>query len=91
MEKFKPESPDNNLNKPADMTLARFGHLNKVVEEVNAVKASTTATGVTAAASAAILAAAAANIYADNAAALAGGLTAGKFYHTVTGELRIVV
>ncbi|MEE4464170.1 hypothetical protein V2S84_19000, partial [Azotobacter chroococcum] len=28
--------------------------------------------------------------YADNAAALAGGLTAGKLYKTATGELRVV-
>ena len=30
-------------------------------------------------------------IYADNAAALAGGLIAGDVYKTATGELRIVV
>lgn len=30
-------------------------------------------------------------VYADNTAALAGGLTVGKVYQTVTGELRVVV
>lgn len=30
-------------------------------------------------------------VFADNAAALLGGLTVGKLYHTVTGEVRIVV
>jgi hypothetical protein len=32
-----------------------------------------------------------AGTYADNAAALAGGLVAGQFYSTVTGEVRVVV
>jgi hypothetical protein len=32
-----------------------------------------------------------AGTYADNAAAISGGLTAGQVYKTATGELRIVV
>jgi len=84
MDKFKPDSPDNNLKKPVDMTLARFGHLNKVVEEVNAATAMASAT-------AAVLAAAATNVYADNADALLGGLSVGTMYSTATGEVRIVV
>lgn len=31
------------------------------------------------------------NVYADNAAALAGGLEVGTLYSTATGEVRIVV
>ena len=31
------------------------------------------------------------NVYADNAAALAGGLVAGELYSTATGEVRVVV
>lgn len=36
IEKFFPQSPDPNLNVGPDMTLARFGHLNKLVDEINA-------------------------------------------------------
>ena len=32
-----------------------------------------------------------AGTFADNAAALAGGLTAGQIYQTATGEVRVVV
>lgn len=35
MEKFKPQSPDLFLKKDADMSPAKFGHLNAIVEEVN--------------------------------------------------------
>jgi len=35
LEKFVPLSPDPDLNVGADMTLARFGHLNKLVDEIN--------------------------------------------------------
>jgi len=31
------------------------------------------------------------NVYVDNAAAVAGGLTAGTLYSTATGEVRVVV
>lgn len=31
------------------------------------------------------------NVYADNATALAGGLTVGDLYSTATGEVRVVV
>lgn len=36
IEKFFPQSPDPNLNVGPDMTLARFGHLNKLVDDINA-------------------------------------------------------
>lgn len=61
MDKFIPKSPDKFLKKDADATLARFGHLNELVNKLNQ---------------------AAENVYADNAAALAGGLVAGDFYST---------
>jgi len=61
MNKFIPSSPDKFLKKDADATLARFGHLNELVNKLNqAVE----------------------NVYADNAAALAGGLAPGDFYST---------
>jgi len=39
----------------------------------------------------ALTAAQSAGVFANNAAALAGGLAIGQVYQTVTGELRIVV
>jgi hypothetical protein len=70
MEKFTPASPDALLKKEADMTLAKFGHLNKLVDVINTITE---------------------NVYADNTAALAGGLEAGTLYSTATGEVRVVV
>jgi hypothetical protein len=35
MYKFKPQSPDPFLKKEADMTLAKFGHINAIVDEIN--------------------------------------------------------
>ena len=70
MEKFIPQSPDPYLKKDADMSLAKFGHLNAMLLLINAAKD---------------------NVYADNIAALAGGLTEGDVYSTATGEVRIVV
>jgi len=70
MEKFIPASPDALLKKEADMTLAKFGHLNKLVDVINTITE---------------------NVYADNTAALAGGLEVGTLYSTATGEVRVVV
>ena len=36
IEKFIPLSPDPDLNSGSNMTLARFGHLNQVVDYINA-------------------------------------------------------
>jgi hypothetical protein len=38
MEKFIPQSPDPYLKKEADMSLAKFGHLNAMLLLVNAAK-----------------------------------------------------
>lgn len=38
MEKFIPQSPDPYLNEDADMSLAKFGHLNALLYLVNAAK-----------------------------------------------------
>lgn len=77
MEHFTPQSPDPDLNKDSDMSLAKFGHLNKIVDAVSALETSVSA--------------AENNTYADNAAALAGGLAVGTLYSTASGEVRIVV
>lgn len=70
MDKFIPKSPDKFLKKDADATLARFGHLNELVNVINQITE---------------------NVYADNAAAVAGGLSVGDLYSTATGEVRVVV
>jgi len=70
MEKFIPQSPDPYLKKDADMSLAKFGHINAMLLLINEVRD---------------------NVYADNVAALAGGLEIGDVYSTVAGEVRIVV
>jgi hypothetical protein len=36
IEKFIPASPDLNLREDLDMAPARFGHLNRLVEDINA-------------------------------------------------------
>jgi len=77
MEKFVPQSPDPFLNKDEDMSLAKFGHINAIVDELN-----TTNNTIDSAKN---------NVYANNVAALAGGLSVGDFYRTATGEIRIVV
>ena len=61
MDKFIPKSPDKFLKKDADATLARFGHLNELVNVINQITE---------------------NVYADNAAAVAGGLSVGDLYST---------
>ena len=38
MEKFIPQSPDSYLKKDADMSLAKFGHLNAMLLLINAAK-----------------------------------------------------
>ena len=35
MRKFNPKSPDDNLIKGADMSLAKFGHLNSIIDGIN--------------------------------------------------------
>lgn len=35
MKKFIPKSPDKFLKKEADMSLAKFGHLNEIVSVIN--------------------------------------------------------
>lgn len=35
MRKFSPKSPDDNLMKGADMSLAKFGHLNTIIDGIN--------------------------------------------------------
>jgi chaperonin cofactor prefoldin len=83
------------LKNDGNATLARVGHVNAVVEEINTqfenvddqivviesdvVNLENRLEEITD------------NVYADNAAALAGGLTAGTLYSTATGEVRIVV
>jgi hypothetical protein len=41
MEKFRPLSPDPFLVQEADMSLAKFGHINAIVDELNAIIPST--------------------------------------------------
>lgn len=69
MDKFIPQSPDPSLKQDADMSLAKFGHLNSVVLALQGALN---------------------NVYADNAAAIAGGLSEGDFYRTATGEVFVV-
>jgi hypothetical protein len=37
MKKFIPKSPDTFLKKEADMSLAKFGHLNEIVSVINQI------------------------------------------------------
>jgi hypothetical protein len=37
MKKFKPKSPDSFLKKGADMSLAKFGHLNAIIDGLNKI------------------------------------------------------
>jgi len=37
MKKFSPKSPDDNLIKGADMSLAKFGHLNTIIDNLNKI------------------------------------------------------
>ena len=71
IKRFTPSSPDPAMKgKGANMGLAKFGHLNELVDVFLQMQN---------------------NVYANNAAAIAGGLVAGDFYRTATGEIRIVV
>jgi len=38
MEKFVPKSPDKFLRKDADMSLAKFGHINELVRKFNEIR-----------------------------------------------------
>ena len=77
LSKFIPLSPDPFIIKDADMSLAKFGHINAIVDAVNTLESSVTSIQN--------------NVYANNAAAIAGGLAVGALYSTATGEVRIVV
>lgn len=80
MEKFVPQSPDPFLNKDADMSLAKFGHINAIVDELNGTNSfANFVNQITN------------NVYADNAAALAGGLTVGEYFRTSAGVIHVVV
>lgn len=58
------------LRRPGDNKLARVGHVNYALGEINQITT---------------------NVFANNAAALAGGLTVGTLYSTAAGEVRVVV
>ena len=59
---FEPVSPDPDITTPGDQGLAKFGHLNALIDYIQN-----------------------APIYADNAAALTGGLKAGDLYKFQAG------
>lgn len=68
---FRPKSPDPSMKgKGANMGIAKFGHLNEIMDVFKQMQD---------------------NVYANNAAAITGGLVPGDFYRTATGEIRIVV
>lgn len=77
MEKFVPQSPDPFLNKDEDMSLAKFGHINAIVDELNVTTA--------------LALAAKNNVYTNNALAILGGLSVGDVYSTPSGEVKIVI
>lgn len=77
MEKFVPQSPDPFLNKDEDMSLAKFGHINAIVDELNVTTA--------------LALAAKNNVYNSNANAILGGLSVGDVYSTPLGEVKIVI
>jgi predicted nucleic acid-binding Zn-ribbon protein len=76
-------------------TLARVGHVNAVVEEINTEfeniedQFTTIESDITSLENR--LDEIADNVFADNAAAIAGGLAVGALYSTATGAVRIVV
>jgi chaperonin cofactor prefoldin len=83
------------LKNDGNATLARVGHVNAVVEEVNTEfeniedQFTTINSAITSLENR--LDEIADNVFADNAAAIAGGLAVGTLYSTATGEVRIVV
>lgn len=90
------------LKKGSDAQLARIGHVNALAEDLDAnklaleaeiefVEASVTATNLVVASVVEQLDSITDNVYADNAAALAGSLEVGQLYSTATGEIRVVV
>ncbi len=76
-------------------TLARVGHVNAVVEEINTEfeniedQFTTIKSDITSLENR--LDEITDNVFADNAAAIAGGLAVGALYSTATGAVRIVV
>jgi hypothetical protein len=77
MDLFVPQSPDPFLKKDSDMSLAKFGHINAIVDELNVLNNA--------------LYQMRNNIYANNNAALNGGLVPGDFYRTsLTGVVHVV-
>jgi len=91
MKKFIPQSPDKYLVKESNMSLAKFGHLNAIVESLTESENTLDTVEQDLSALTLVVNSIGANVYADNAAALLGGLVAGELYSTVTGEVRIVV
>lgn len=83
-------------------TLARVGHVNAVIEEINtefenvenqitAIESDITAIESDITILDNKIQEITNNVFADNAAAIAGSLAVGTFYSTPTGEIRIVV
>ncbi|MEX0594990.1 MAG: hypothetical protein WD512_00710 [Candidatus Paceibacterota bacterium] len=82
------------LKNNGNATLARVGHVNAVIEEIN-TEFESVADQITIIESDITtvenrLTEITSNVYDDNAAALLGGLTVGTLYSTATGEVRIV-
>jgi predicted nucleic acid-binding Zn-ribbon protein len=83
------------LKNDGNATLARVGHVNAVVEEINTEfeniedQFTTIESDITSLENR--LDEIADNVFADNAAAIAGGLAVGALYSTATGAVRIVV
>ena len=83
MDKFKPQSPDPYLKEEVDMSLAKFGHLNAVVDQVTLNEAAiTNITNVQTATNYAEVVIDAANIASmgSSAITLLPALTAGDYY-----------
>lgn len=76
MDLFVPQSPDPFLKKDSDMSLAKFGHINAIVDELNVLNNA--------------LYQMRNNIYANNATAIANGLVPGDFFRTTAGVLHVV-
>jgi len=83
------------LKNDGNATLARVGHVNAVVEEINTEfeniedQFTTIESDITSLENR--LDEITDNVFADNAAAIAGGLAVGALYSTATGAVRIVV
>ena len=83
------------LKNDGNATLARVGHVNAVVEEINTefenIEDQFTIIESDITSLENRLDEIADNVFADNAAAIAGGLAVGALYSTATGAVRIVV